>query len=146
MASPALLSARKHLTAADFYDGEFHSCFHLYSGPYSYPCGNKVVCIIQIRGLGRPWELCPERDLAIKVLEQAFPVLTASWMRFDIGFNGSLIWHQYMKEVQEGAYDEWRFSAWTMFNETPDLLRQYGFDLQSMGVEPLPGPWKWKFL
>jgi hypothetical protein len=102
--------------------------------------------IIRIRGLCGPCELCPERDLAREVLEQAFPVLTASWMRFDIGFNGSLIWHQYMEEVQEGAYDEWRISAWTMFNEIPDLLRQSGYDLQTMGVEPLPGPWKWKFV
>ncbi len=146
MASQTLVPARKHLTAADFYDGEFPGCFHAYASPYSYPSGNDVFCIIRIRGLGRPWELCPERDLARKVLEQAFPVLTASWMRFDIGFNGSLIWHQYMKEVQEGAYDEWRIAAWTMFNEIPDLLRQSGYDLQTMGVEPLPGPWKWKFL
>ena len=146
MACQTLLSARQHLTAADFYDGEFRSCFHVYSQPYSYPCGNYVVCIIRIRGLCGPCELCPERDLAREVLEQAFAVLTASWMRFDIGFNGGFIWDQYMEEVQEGAYDEWRVSAWTMFNEIPDLLRQSGYDLQTMGVEPLQGPWKWKFL
>ena len=88
----------------------------------------------------------PEINRAKKVLEQAFPVLAASWMIFDIGFNGGLIWRQHM-EWQEGVvYDEWRFSAWAIFDEAPELLRQSGFDLESMRVEPLPGPWKWKFL
>ena len=106
----------------------------------NHPCGIKVYCYILLHDVG------PERDRANVVLEQAFPVLTASWMGFDIGFNGSLIWHQHIEEMQEGAYDEWRFSAWAIFDEAPELLQQSGFDLQAMNVEPLPGPWKWKFL
>ena len=140
MASQTLLSARKHLTAADFDDSEFDSCFHAYSWEHFHPCGNHVCCGIKLHDVG------PEIDRAKEVLEQAFPVLTASWMIFDIGFNGGLIWHQHM-EWQEGVvYDEWRFSAWAIFDEAPELLRQSGFDLKSMGVEPLPGPWKWQFL
>ena len=82
----------------------------------NHPCGIKVYCYILLHDVG------PERDRAKVVLEQAFPVLTASWMGFDIGFNGSLIWHQHIEEMQEGAYDEWRFSAWAIFDEAPDLL------------------------
>jgi hypothetical protein len=146
MAFPTLVSARKHRTAADFYDGEFPGCFHAYATPYCHPTGDHVHCYIRIRGLGRPWEECPARDVARELLEQAFPVLTASWMRFDIGFQGSLTWHRYLPEVQEGVYDEWRCSAWNLFNEAPDLLRQHGYHIAGMNVEPLPGPWKWKFL
>jgi hypothetical protein len=146
MASHTVVPSRKHRTAADFYEGEFAGCFYAYASPYCHPDGNGVFCIVRIQGLGRPWELCPQRDLARKVLEKAFPVLTSSWMRFDFGFNGSLIWHQYIKEVRDGAYEEWRIAAWTIFNETPDLLRLSGIDLLIMNVEPLPGPWKWQFL
>jgi hypothetical protein len=57
------------------------------------------------------------------------------------------MWLQDMRDVRRvSAYDEWRFSAWTIFNEAPDLLRQSGFVLETMMVEPLPGPWKWQFL
>ena len=140
MASQLLLSARKHLTAADFYDGEHDSCFHAYSWIYDHPCGNTVCCAIQLHDVG------PEIDRAKEVLEQAFPVLAASWIKFDIGFLGALIWRQHIREWQEGVYDEWRFSAWSIFSEAPDLLRQSGFDFKSMKVQPLPGPWKWKLL
>ena len=141
MASQTLLSARKHLTAADFDDSEFDSCFHAYSWEHFHPCGDIVCCGIKLHDVG-PDEI----DRAKEVLEQAFPVLAASWMRYDIGFGGMLIWRQYIQEWQEGVYDEWRFSAWAIFNEAPELLRQSGFDLKTMGVDPLPGPWKWKFL
>ena len=142
MASQTLLSARQHLTAADFYDSELDSCFHVYSSPYDHPSGIAVHLYVRLHDVGPG----PERDRAKVVLEQAFPVLTASWMRFDIGFGGGLIWQQHREGMPEGAYDEWRFSAWAIFDEAPELLRQSGFDLKSMGVEPLPGPWKWKFL
>ena len=140
MAYQTLLSARQHLTAADFDDGEHDSCFHAYSSIYDHPCGNTVYCIIKLHDVG------PERDRAKEVLEQAFPVLAASWIKFDIGFLGALIWRQHIREWQEGVYDEWRFSAWSIFSEAPELLRRSGFDLQSMKVQPLPGPCKWKFL
>jgi hypothetical protein len=143
----SLLSAPKHLTAADFhFFNEYPNCFDVYSAPYGYPHGDVVSCIVIIRGVGLPHLPCLLRDLAREVMEEAFPVLSASWMTFRIGCSGSLIWQQHMADVPEGAYDEWRFSAWQMFNEIPDLLRRSGFVLQEMNVEPLPGPWKWKFL
>ena len=142
MASQTLLSARQHLTAADFDDGEHDSCFHVYAWQYHH-LGNHVCCAIKLHDVGPE---SPEIDRAKEVLEQAFPVLAASWMRFDIGFNGSLFWQQHIREWQEGVYDERRFSAWAIFDEAPELLRQSGFNLQSMRVEPLPGPWKWQFL
>jgi hypothetical protein len=141
MASQTLLFARQHLTAADFFDDHEHdSCFHVYSSTYDHPCGITVHLYILLHDVG------PQRDRAKVVLEQAFPVLTASWMRFEIGFGGGLIWQQHIEEMPEGAYDEWRFSAWAIFDEAPELLRQSGYDLKTMSVEPLPGPWKWKFL
>ena len=142
MASQTLLSARKHLTAADFDDSEFDSCFHVYAWKYHH-LGHHVRCAFWLRDVGRE---SPENDRAKVVLEQAFPVLAASWMRFDIGFKGGLIWQQHIDEMPEGAYDEWRFLACAIFDEAPEVLRQSGFDLRTMHVEPLPGPWKWQFL
>ena len=142
MASQTLLSARK-LTAADFYEGGEHdSCFHVYAWEHHH-LGHHVCCAFWLRDVGRE---SPENDRAKVVLEQAFPALAASWMRFDIGYNGGLIWQQHIDEMPEGAYDEWRFLAWAIFDEAPELLRQSGFDFHSMKVEPLPGSWKWQFL
>ena len=143
MASQAWRPKRKHLTAADFDDSEFDSCFHVYASEYMR-LGNCVSLFIKLHGM---YPESPEIDLAKEFLERTFPVLAAPWMRFKTGCTRtSLIWLQHTDSMPEGGYDEWRFSAWAIFDEAPELLRQSGFDLQGMTVEPLPGPWKWQFL
>ena len=135
--------ASQKLTAADFYEGgEYESCFHVYAWEYHH-LGNNVCCAFWLRDVGA---VSPENDRAKVVLEQAFPLLAASWMRFDIGYRGGLIFHQHEEEMPEGAYDEWRFFSCAIFDEAPEVLRRSGFDLRTMHVEPLPGPWKWQFL
>ncbi len=142
MASQAWRPKRKHLTAADFDDSEFDSCFHVYASEYMR-LGNCVSLFIKLHGM---YPESPEIDLAKEFLERTFPVLAAPWMRFDIGWNTWLIWQQYTDEMPEGAYDEWRFFAWAIFDEVPDKLIHCGFHPQGMTVEPLPGPWRWQFL
>ena len=144
MASQAWRPKRKHLTAADFDTSEFDSCFHVYGSSDSCFLGNHVHLCIKLHGVGPE---SPEIDLAKEFLERTFPVLAAPWMTFETGYQRTaLIWLQHTDSMPEGGYDEWRFSAWAIFDEAPELLRQSGFDLQSMKVEPLPGPWKWQFL
>jgi hypothetical protein len=143
MASQAWRPKRKHLTAADFDDSEFDSCFHVYASEYMH-LGTCVSLYIKLHGVGPD---SPEIYLAKEFLERTCPVLAAPWMTFEIGFTRTaLIWLQHTDSMPEGGYDEWRFFAWAIFDEVPDMLIHCGFHLQGMSVEPLPGPWRWQFL
>jgi len=79
--------------------------------------------------------------------EQHFPILKK--MDFAYGFLGeSLIWTVNMLTDKQRLllYKEFRNQAWSMWQDIPQLVKASKLDFKDYTVEPLPGPWRYRFL
>ena len=78
----------------------------------------------------------------LALCERTYPILKN--MDFDFGVNGSLIW---MGSPNEGLWRGcWRSNAWGMWQGMPQLAKELDMVIEDYEVEPLPGPWKLRFL
>ena len=74
---------------------------------------------------------------------RTYPILIE--MDFDFGVGGSLLWFGWptKKEFYE---QQWRSNAWAMWQDIPQIAKEVDMVIEDYGVEPLPGPWKMRFL
>ena len=77
-----------------------------------------------------------------KLCERTYPILQK--MEFDVGFGGSLIWVAWPTEGE--LYERWRRNAWVMWQDMPQLAKELGMVIEDYMIEPLPGPWRMRFL
>ncbi len=75
--------------------------------------------------------------------EQHFPILKK--MDFDYGLRHTLVWM--IPEAHHLLlYKEFRNQAWSMWQDIPQLVKASKLDFKDYTVEPLPGPWRYRFL
>ncbi len=74
--------------------------------------------------------------------ERTYPILKK--MDFDFGPYGSLIWMGW--DPKGELYEQWRSNAWAMWQDMPQLAKELDLVIKDKAVEPLPGPWKMRFL
>ena len=76
-----------------------------------------------------------------ELCETKYPILAK--MEFDIGCHGTLMWQSHGKKK---LYQHYRRHAWAMWHGIPQLERDSSLIIEDFLVDPLPGPWRWRFL
>ena len=93
-----------------------------------------------------------EEDRKVKAFrnlcEAVYPILKK--IDFGYGVDGQLIWMGFRPDPPEAnwvkVYEHWRSIAWSMWQCMPHLAKTLGLVIKDYEVEPLPGPWKMRFL
>ena len=78
----------------------------------------------------------------LALCERTYPILKK--MRFDFSFSGNLLWTGWPTNGE--FYERWRSKAWVMWQDMPQLAKELDMVIEDYEVEPLPGPWKLRFL
>ena len=77
-----------------------------------------------------------------KLCERTYPILKK--MEFDVGVGGSLMWVAWPTKGE--FYERWRRNAWVMWQDMPQLAKELDMVIEDYMIEPLPGPWRMRFL
>ena len=154
---------------------EHGSAYHSYAEPYARPERDPLVVYVQFKLLPSTEERLVQmhggasdvhvahlaltsEHLAADVSEQVaqvekfrslmeknFSILTA--LDFEISFFGACVWRKIYDPDQNAAlYRSWRHWAWTVWENTPEVIAHTNLKTKDICVMPLPGPWRYAFL